>query len=159
MLVGAEPERLDGRHAELAGAAHVLVEAVADESVSSGSTWRASSATRKIAGSGLRLPTSDENTAKSSAPRGHPLQIGLQDRAGVERVRNEPELETAVSQRVEQRVRGRAEHERRRPGGVLDLQVAHQLLVRDLDPEMPEQLADQTRVLDLLDRARRPNGS
>ena len=39
---------------------------------------------------------------------------------------------------------------------MLGLQVAHQLLLRDLDPEMPEQLADETRVLDLLDRARRP---
>src|SRR5439155_18286278 len=45
---------------------------------------------------------------------------------------------------------------RRRPGIVLGLEEAGELRVRDLDAEVAEKVPDEARILDLLDRARKP---
>src|SRR5215216_1286552 len=44
----------------------------------------------------------------------------------------------------------RAQNAGRRPGGMLGLEEAPELLRGDVDPEMAEQLADEAGVLDLL---------
>ena len=130
MLVGPEPERLHGRHAELAGAAHVLVEAVADEQRAAGSTPSASSARSKISGCGLRLPTSDEKTAKSSRSA-----IPIRSRSrwssqpGSNAFETSPSLSPLVPERVEQRVRVPGEPAGRLPCGVLGLEEAPELVL------------------------------
>src|SRR5215212_8670182 len=86
----------------------------------------------------------------------HLLEVALQKPPGVERVGDEPELEAARAEGLEQRVRVRRELPRRIPGRVLGLDEARQLRVVDLDLEVPEQLADEPRVLELLDGARCP---
>ena len=50
----------------------------------------------------------------------------------------------------------RSEHTRRLPCLVLSLEKAPQLLVRDLDAEVRECLADHARILDLFQRPRDP---
>src|SRR6266516_623640 len=80
----------------------------------------------------------------------------MEEPAGIERVRDEPEPEIPSAERFEQRVGRRSERARRLPGGVLGLEEAPELLIRDLDPEVAEQLAHEPRILDLLERARHP---
>ena len=61
--------------------------------------------------------------------------------AGSNAFETSPSLQAARAQRVEQRVRRRADHPGRLPGGVLGLEEPIELLVGDLDPEVPEHLA------------------
>ncbi len=79
----------------------------------------------------------------------------MQKPGRVEGVRDEPELETSVAQRVEERVRRVTHPPRGRPGLVLGLKEVVEFIVRGLDAELPEDLVDQRRILDLLDRAGR----
>jgi hypothetical protein len=76
--------------------------------------------------------------------------------AGVERVRDEPDLETAVTKRLEERHRRRSELARRCPGGVLGLEEATELVLGWLEPELAEELAHEARILELLERPGHP---
>ena len=80
----------------------------------------------------------------------------MEERARVERVRDDPQLQPAPAERLEQRVRRPAEDTRRLPRRVLGLEIAVELLVGGVDPEVAEQLAHEPRVLDLLECARLP---
>ena len=80
----------------------------------------------------------------------------MEETRWVEGVRNEPCLQPAVAEDVEERVRRVAEEPGRLPGRVLGLEKALELGVVDLDIEAPQAVADQLRVLDLLERAGLP---
>ena len=86
-------------------------------------------------------------------PLGHSelLQVAVEEPAGIERVRDEPELEAAVPQRLEQGVRVAREHARRIPRRVLGLEKAAQLLLVDGDPGVLEHFPDEARVVDLVE--------
>jgi hypothetical protein len=157
MLIGAEPERLHGRHPELAGAAHVLVQPVADEDgVRGGDVKRLQ---RPLEDGRVGLPLSDLGREdREVEPLGQPqlLEVTVEKPARIERVRDEPELEPALAQRLQQGGSVGGELPRRVPRRVLGLEKPRQLLVVDLDSEIPEQLPDKARVLELLDRAGGP---
>ena len=76
----------------------------------------------------------------------------MQEPRRVEDVRDQADLEVARAQRVEERVRGVAHAPRGRPRRVLGLEEARQPVLVGLDTELGEQLPDESRVLDLLDR-------
>src|SRR6185312_10542335 len=151
------PERLDGRHPELSRTPHVLVEPVADEN----SVFRCDVERLEcsLEDCGVRLSLADlrRKDRKVEALReAHLLEVAMQEPAGVEGIRDEPELEAARTQSLEQRVGVRGQLSRRIPGFVLGLEEAGQFLVADLDSEVAEKLPHQAGVLELFDRARRP---
>src|SRR4051794_33803835 len=97
MLVGAEPERLHGGHPELAGAADVLVEAVADEQRALRLDFKG--VERAPEDLRMRLPLPDlgrEDGEVEPLCEAHLLQVALEEPAWVEGVRDERELEPAV---------------------------------------------------------------
>ena len=120
VLVGAEPQGLNGRHPELAGAADVLEQPVADEERLLGR--RIERRQRPFEDLRVRLALSDlrRKDRKVDPFRDpHLLEIATQQPAGVERVRDQPELETARPKRLEHGVRRRSEHTCRLPCLVL----------------------------------------
>ena len=111
VLVGPEPERLNGRHPELAGAADVLEEPVADEE----GVLRLDleCLERALEDRRMRLARPHlgrEHAEVESLREPHLLEVAVKEPAGVEGVRDEPELEAALAKRLEQcvRVRSRA---------------------------------------------------
>jgi hypothetical protein len=80
----------------------------------------------------------------------------MEQPARIEGVRDQPELQPALAQRLEQGMRVRREQARRLPRLVLGLEEAPELVVVDFDPEVAEQPPHELRVLDLLDHACRP---
>src|SRR2546430_421868 len=154
MFVGAEPERLHCRHPELAGATNVLEQAVAHEDgVGSRDPERLQ---RALEDRRMRLALADLGREDGEVQPLNPspqLEVAGQEPAGVERIGDEPELEPALAQRLEQRRTVLSELPRRVPGHMLGLEEAVQLLVRDLDAEIAEELTDKFGVLELLDRA------
>ena len=96
MLVDAEPERLYGRHPELARATHVLVETVADEDGLGGPDPER--VQRPLEDGGVRLPLANlgrEDGEVELLAEPHLLEVALEEPARVEGVRDEPELEPA----------------------------------------------------------------
>src|SRR4029079_11192173 len=142
------------------------------KSACSGSTSSASNARSKIAGCGAcraRHPALEDRGVGFAppAPGGedvevepvgetHLLEVMVQQPARIERVRDEPQLEPKLAQRLQQRVRVGSEHARRIPGAVLGLEEAPELRVVHLDLEVAQKPEHELRVLDLLDRPRRP---
>ena len=96
MLVGAEPERLDGRHAELGRTADILVEPVADEeSLARRDSERFERALEDLR---VRLALADlRREDREVEPFGEPhlLEVAVEQPAGVEGVRHEPEPQAA----------------------------------------------------------------
>ena len=86
----------------------------------------------------------------------HPLEIAVEEPAGIEGVRDETCAKAPATQAVQERVRVGAELPSRVPGGVLRLQEALELLVGKLDAEAPKELADHLGVLDLVHGAGNP---
>ena len=84
------------------------------------------------------------------------LEIAMEQVRRVERVGDEAELEVAIAERLEQRVRRRGEHARLPPRGVLRLEEPVELVVVHLDALLAEERAHERVVLDLLERARHP---
>ena len=125
VLVGPVPERLHGRHPELGRAADVLEEPVADEErVLRLDLERLE---RALEDRRVRLAHPDlrgEDAEVEPLREAHLLEVVMQERARVERVRDEPELEPHPAQRLQQRVGVRAEHARRVPRAVLGLEEA-----------------------------------
>src|ERR671935_2320223 len=80
----------------------------------------------------------------------------MEEPAGVERVRDEPELESSLAQRLQQRRRMRRRLAGGVPGRVLGLEEPRQFVVRDLDAEVVEQPPHETRILELLDGSGNP---
>src|SRR5215510_13389603 len=157
VLVGSEPEGLNRRHPEVAGAAHVLEQPVADEQrLTGGRAYRRQGTLEDLR---VRFPLSDlrrENRKVDPFSDPHLLEIAAQQPARIERVRDERQLQATRAQRLEHRVGRRPEHARRLPPLVLRLEKPIELRVRDLHAEVPERLADDAQVLDLLERPRNP---
>jgi Ca2+:H+ antiporter len=157
VLVRTKPERLDGAHPHLTRAADVLVQTVADEQ------RRPRSSAERVEGAPedhrVRLPAADlggehgEIDARGDARVG---EVAVEQVRWVEGVRDEAELQPVASQRLEQGVRRRPQLPSGRPGCVLGFEVAVELVVADLDLEVAEELPDEPRVLDLLERAGQP---
>src|SRR5581483_10444033 len=126
------------------------------KSVADGSTPSASSARSKMAGCGLRQPTSDENTATSRRSATPICSRSRWSRCGGSSAFDTSPTLRPRARRLEQRVRRRREHARRLPSGVLGLEEALELAVGYVDPLVREQPADEARVLDLLERAGNP---
>src|SRR5262249_51958751 len=157
MLVGAEPERLHRGHPEVACATHVLIEPITDEDRVAGVDIEC--VERPLEDCRVRLSLSElgrEDREIEALGEPHLLEVAVEKPAGIERVRDEPELEPALPQRLEQCRRVGCELPCRIPSRVLGLEELCQLLVFDLDPEISEQLPDEPGVLELLDRARCP---
>src|SRR5205823_12506911 len=95
----------------------------------------------------LSLPDLGREDREVEALReAHLLEIALEEPARVEGVRDERELEPAVAQGFEQRVRIGGEAARGIPRLVLGLEEAVELLVVERDAEMAEQLAEIGRA-------------
>src|SRR3954452_13075617 len=107
----------------------------------------------------MRLARSDlrgEDAEVQPLREAHLLEVTVQEPAGIEGIRDEAELQATSAQRLQQRVRVRAEEPGRIPGRVLGLEIARELVVLDLHVEVPEELPDETGVLDLLDGSGHP---
>src|SRR2546421_1959299 len=157
MLVRAEPERLYGGHPQLPGAANVLVESVTyEERVLGAHVERGE---RALEDRWVRFTRADlrgEDVEVQPLGEAHLLEVAVEQPARVEGVRDETEPQPALTEGVEQRVRRGAELSRGVPSGVLRLEKATELLVVDLDSEVAQEAAHETRVLDLLDCSRKP---
>src|SRR5215211_8601964 len=101
-LVGAEPERLHGRHPQPCGAGDVVVEAVADEERAR--RLDVELLERPLEDQRMGLPLADlGGEQRDVEPLGdaHPLEVPPEQSAGVEGVRDEAELEPASPERLE----------------------------------------------------------
>src|SRR5581483_7672561 len=157
MLVRAKPDRLDGRQPELAGAANVLVEPVADED--GVARLDAEHLERALEDRRVRLPHADlrrEDGAVEAIADAHAVAVAVQEPGRVESVRDEPELQAGPPERVQGRMGRGSEPPGRLPGRVLRLEEAVEVALRDVDPEVAEAVAYEAGVLDLLQRTRHP---
>jgi len=80
----------------------------------------------------------------------------MEESRWVEGVRDEPGLQPALAQDIEEGVGRVPEEPRGLPGRMLGFEKALELGAVDLDIEAPQTVADQLRVLDLLKRAGPP---
>ncbi len=80
----------------------------------------------------------------------------MEESRRVEGVRDQPGLQPALAQDIEEGVRRVAEEPGGLPGRVLGFEKALELGVVDLGIEASQAVADQLRVLDLLERAGLP---
>src|SRR2546429_9267552 len=117
MLVGAEPERLHGGHPKLAGTPDVLVEAVADENAVGGRD--SERVERALEDRRMRLALAHlgrEAGEIETLGEPHLPEIAVEKPAGIERVRDQPELEASRPQGLPQRRRVRRSPPPRIPG-------------------------------------------
>jgi hypothetical protein len=157
VVVGPKPEGLHGSHPGLLRAAHILVAAVPDEERPR--RVDAEPPQRLFEDDGVRLSLpglGGEDRDIEALAEPHLSEIAMEETRRVEGVRDEPRLQPALAQEVEKGVRRVAEEPGRLPGRVLGLEKALELRVFDFDIEAPQAIADQLRVLDLLERAGLP---
>src|SRR5207344_1659877 len=104
---------------------------------------------RALEDRGVGLPLADlgrEDCKVQPLGDAHLLEIPVEKPAGIERVRDEPELEATVPERLEQSVRVTRQSAGRLPGGVLRFEESAELLVVDRDVEVPEQLLHEPGI-------------
>ena len=106
VFVGPEPERLNARHPGLVGTTHVLVEAVAHEERFLRNDPERVQCPLEDLGVGLALPELGREDREVD-PLGDPelLEVAMEKRPGVERVRDEPELQSPAPESLEERMR------------------------------------------------------
>jgi Ca2+:H+ antiporter len=152
VLVGAEPVGEDGRHPSFLRAADVFEAAVADEERSArvdGQPLERGLEDRRV---GLALPhLRREHRDVEALGQAHALEVVVQEPPGVESVRDQPDPDPSLAERVEQRVRRVSEPAGRLPCGMLRFEKAGELVIGELDPETSEELSHHPRVLDLVE--------
>jgi Ca2+:H+ antiporter len=157
VLVGAKPVGENGRHSRFLGAADVLEAAVADEECSTRLDGQRLERGREDRRVGLALPhLRREDRDVEALCQAHALEVVVEEPPGVERVRDEPRLETSLAERVEESMRRVTEPPRRLPRRMLRFEEPGELVIGELDPEARQEPSHHLRVLDLVEGPRNP---